>query len=79
MFDKELGRNEMHKALKEEIVQMQAMEKLTVISVVVGAMKELIAVFEKIVGEIVINKGLEHALKTTLFGKVTILRLVFRC
>lgn len=74
-----MERMEKYKPLKEELVQMWAIKKVTVISVVVGTAGALTARYEKFVGEIVIDMRIKHVQKTDLLGTTRILRLVFGC
>ena len=55
--------------LKDEIVRIQGMKKMIIISVVTGALGAILTGFKKYVVAIRIKMKVEHALKATLLGQ----------
>ena len=74
--EREVGKIEKYKVLKDEIARMWNMKEVTVIPVVVGALGAISTGFEKYIG---IKMRVEHAQKTALLGTARILRLVLGC
>ena len=79
MDQREAGKIEKYKMLKDEIARMWGMKKVIVIPVVVGALGAIPASFERYVAAIGIEMRVEHARKTALMGTARILTLVFGC
>ena len=79
MNEREVGKIEKYKVLKDEIARMWDMKEVIVIPVVLGALGAISVGFEKYIPAIGIEMRVEHAQKTALLGTATILRLVLRC
>ena len=77
--EREVGKIEKYKVLKDEIARMWNMKEVTVIPVVVGALGAISTGFEKYIAAIGIEMRVEHAQKTALLGTARILRLVLGC
>ena len=77
--EREVGKIEKYKVLKDEIARIWDMKEVIVISVVVGALSAISTGFEKYIAAIGIKMRVEHAQKTALLGTAMILRLVLRC
>ena len=74
--ERELGKIEKYKVLKDEIARMWDMKEVIVILVVVGALGAISTGFEKYIAAIGIEMRLEHEQKTALLAIARILRLV---
>ena len=68
MNEREVGKIEKYKMLKDEIARMWGMKKVIVIPVVVGALGAISTGFEKYVAAIGIEMKVQHAQKTALIG-----------
>ena len=77
--EREVGKTEKYKLLKDEIARMWDMKEVIVIPVVVGALGAISTGFEKYIAAIGIEMRVEHAQKAALLGTARILRLVLRC
>ena len=77
--EKELEKVEQCGLLKDEIARLWDIRKVSVISVVVGALGAVSTRFEKFVKDIGITLKIEHAQKTALFDTARMLRLVLSC
>ena len=64
--EREVGKIEKYKALKDEIERMWGMKEVIVIPVVVGALGAISTGFEKYIAAIGIEMRVEHAQKTAL-------------
>ena len=63
--EREVGKIEKYKVLKDEIARMWNMKEVTVIPVVVGALGAISTGFEKYITAIGIKRSVEHAQKNT--------------
>ena len=66
--EREVGKIEKYKVLKDEIARMWGMREVTVIPVVVGALGAISAGFGKYITAIKVEMRVEHAQKTALLG-----------
>ena len=76
MNEREIGKIEKCKLLKDEIAGMLGMKEVIVIPVVARALGAIPTGFEKYLASIGIEMRVEHAQKTDLLGTARILRLV---
>ena len=74
--EKEIGKSEKYKMLKDEFIRMWGMEKVNVILLVIGALDAIPTGFEKYVATIGIDMKGAHVQKASLLGTAKILRLV---
>ena len=74
--EKELGKIDKYKPLKDEIARLWEMQKVTIIPTVVGALGAITNRFGKFMQEIGIDIRIEHVQKTALLGTARLLRLV---
>ena len=79
MNEREVGKTEKYKVLKDEIARMWDMKEVIVIPVVVGSLGAISTGVEKYIAEIGIEMRVEHAQKTALLRIARILRLVLGC
>ena len=78
--EREVGKTEKYKVLKDEIARMRDMTEVIVIPVVVGALGAVSTGFETyIIAAIGIEMRVENAQKTALLATARILRLVLGC
>ena len=76
IWQKELEKIDKYKPLKDEIVRLWNMRRVTVIPIVVGALGLIITRFDKSVEEVEIEMRVEYVQKTALLGTARVLRLV---
>ena len=76
MSEREAGKTEKYKVLKDEIARMWGMKEVTVIPIVLGALGAISTGFEKYIAANGIEMRVERAQKTALLGTARILRLV---
>ena len=76
MNEREVGKIEKYKVLKDEIAGKWGMKEVIVIPVVVGALGAISTGFEKYIAPIGIEMRVEHAQKTTLLGTARILSII---
>ena len=76
--EKELEKIDKYKPLKDEIVQLWKMQRVTVIPIVIGTLGAITTRFEKNVKEVGIEMRVEHVQKTALLGTARVLRLILR-
>ena len=76
MSEREAGKTEKYKVLKDEIARMWGKKEVTVIPIVLGALGAISTGFEKHIAANGIEMRVEHAQKTALLGTARILRLV---
>ena len=69
MNEREVGKIEKYKVLKDEIARMWDMKEVIVIPVVVGALSAISAGFEKHIASIGIEMRVEHAQKKLYWGQ----------
>ena len=74
--EREVGKIEKYKVLKDEIARRWDMKEVIVIPVVVGALGAISAGFEKYISTIGIEMRVKNAQKKALLGTARILRLV---
>ena len=74
--EKEIEKIDKYKPLKDEIARLWAMQKVTIIPIVVGALGAITNRFGKFMKEIGIDIRIEHVQKTALLGTARLLRLV---
>ena len=79
MNEREVGKIEKYKVLKDEITRMWDMKEVIVIPVVVGALGAISTGFEKYIAAIGIEMRVKHARKKALLETARILRLVPGC
>ena len=77
--EREVGKIEKYKILKEGITRMWKMKKVTVIPVAVEALGSISTGFKKYVTAIGIEMKVANAQKTALLGTARILRLLLGC
>ena len=77
--EREVGKIEKYKVLKDEIARMWNMKEVIVIPVVVGALGAISTGFEKYIAAIGIEMRLEYPQKTALLVTARILKLVLGC
>ena len=78
--EREVGKTEKYKVLKDEIPRLWDMKEVIVIPVAVGALGAISTGFEMYIAAIGIERErVEHAQKTALLGTARILRLVLGC
>ena len=77
--EREVGKIEKYKLVKDEIARMWDMKEVIVIPVVVGALGAISNGFEKYIATIGIEMTVEHAQKTALLRTAKVLRLVLGC
>ena len=76
MNEREVGKIEKYKVLKDEITGMWNMKEVVVIPVTVGPLGAISTGFEKNIAAIGIEMRVEHTQKAALLVKTKILRLV---
>ena len=76
MCEKEIEKIDKHKPLKDEVVRLWNVRKVTVIPIVVGALGTISNQFEKFMKEVGKHSRVEHVKKTAILGTTGILRLV---
>ena len=77
--DKEQEKIEKYNLLKDETARLWQMKKVTVIPIVVGALRTISTTTEKYIESYRIEIRIEHVQKSALLGTARIIRKVLSC